>query len=278
MDTFLLTWNPKDSSVEEIAVEWKRVRAGRKSEAVDWSCGSNKSLPVGSRVFLHRQRVEPRGIVASGWVVRASYEGDHWDDERAEQGDLANYVDWMIDAAVDGFGDDTVPDSLAVHRVSRGPIHDQITWNNMPGSGIRVPPEAAAEIERLWALHLGGSKVVPDQAGLTSAKEGWIEQRLARSRYRENGLRDAKIAAAIKAASDRRLRCEVPGCGFCFEEVYGDPGKGFAHVHHLNVLSGSDEPIVTTLADLAIVCANCHAMIHRGGECRPLQGLLKRSK
>jgi predicted HNH restriction endonuclease len=187
-------------------------------------------------------------------------------------------VDWTVDAAVDGFGDDTVPESLAVHRVSRGPIHDQITWNNMPGSGIRVPAEAAAEIERLWALHLGGSKAVPDQAGLTSAKEGWIEQRLARSRYRENGLRDAKIAAAIKASSDGRLRCEVPGCGFCFEEVYGDPGKGFAHVHHLNVLSGSDEPIVTTLADLAIVCANCHAMIHRGGECRPLQGLLKRSK
>jgi predicted HNH restriction endonuclease len=148
----------------------------------------------------------------------------------------------------------------------------------MQGSGTRVHPEAAAEIERLWALHLGGSKAAPDQAGLTSAKEGWIQQRLARSRYRENALREAKIEAALKAATDGRLRCEVPGCGFCFEEVYGDPGKGFAHVHHLNVLSGSDEPIVTTLADLAIVCANCHAMIHRGGECRPLQGLLKRSK
>jgi 5-methylcytosine-specific restriction protein A len=28
------------------------------------------------------------------------------------------------------------------------------------------------------------------------------------------------------------------------------------------------------LKDLAIVCANCHAMIHRNGECRPLEGLI----
>ncbi|WP_422110022.1 hypothetical protein [Bradyrhizobium elkanii] len=28
------------------------------------------------------------------------------------------------------------------------------------------------------------------------------------------------------------------------------------------------------LKDLAIVCANCHAMIHTGGQCRPLEGLI----
>jgi predicted HNH restriction endonuclease len=27
------------------------------------------------------------------------------------------------------------------------------------------------------------------------------------------------------------------------------------------------------LADLAVVCANCHAMIHRWGECRKMESL-----
>ena len=33
----------------------------------------------------------------------------------------------------------------------------------------------------------------------------------------------------------------------------------------------------TSLADLAIVCANCHPMIHRDKESRPLQGLIRQS-
>jgi 5-methylcytosine-specific restriction protein A len=67
----------------------------------------------------------------------------------------------------------------------------------------------------------------------------------------------------------------VPGCGFCFEKVYGDVGKKFAHVHHLNALNVSDHEARTTLKHLAIVCANCYAMIHRHGECRPLEGHVK---
>ena len=33
-------------------------------------------------------------------------------------------------------------------------------------------------------------------------------------------------------------------------------------------------PTDTLLEDLAVVCANCHAMIHRGGECRPIASLI----
>jgi hypothetical protein len=31
------------------------------------------------------------------------------------------------------------------------------------------------------------------------------------------------------------------------------------------------------LKDLAVVCANCHVMIHMGGKCRPLAGLIPTS-
>ena len=276
MPTYLLTWNPNDSSVEEAAAEWKRLRAGQNPRQARWSCGVNKSIETGARVFLHRQRREPRGIIASGTTVSGSYPGPHWDPEIREQGKKAMYVDWLIDAAVEGFGDDddATLEPLAAHLVPRGPIHDLVSWANMQGSGTTVAPDAAAELERLWAIHLGGSEAVVDASGASSAREGKRQEYLARSRYRERTLRDAKIARAIAAAPDRKLRCEVPGCSFCFEDIYGDVGRNYAHVHHLDALAAAPGEVTTTLDDLAIVCANCHAMIHKGGQCRPLEGLI----
>ena len=73
-----------------------------------------------------------------------------------------------------------------------------------------------------------------------------------------------------------RLICEVPGCGFDFFERYGQLGHGYAEVHHIRALSAlSETGQVTALSDLAIVCANCHAMIHRGGGTRPMDEIIK---
>jgi predicted HNH restriction endonuclease len=144
----------------------------------------------------------------------------------------------------------------------------------MPGSGIGVPEAAALELERLWALHICRTSGDDRQGEEISAVENKRFQQLAWSRSRERWLRDAKIRAAIKDAPDGLLRCEVPGCGFCFEEVYGKLGEGFAHVHHLDALNCNADEVTTTLGDLAIVCANCHAMIHRNKECRPMDGLV----
>ncbi len=53
-------------------------------------------------------------------------------------------------------------------------------------------------------------------------------------------------------------------CGFEFESMYGEIGKGFIHVHHLRQLSElSSEYDVDPIKDLRPVCPNCHAMIHR---------------
>jgi 5-methylcytosine-specific restriction protein A len=281
MATYLLTWNPNESSVSELAAAWERQCKGEGPLSENWSCGSNKNIPVGARVFLHRQAREPRGIVASGWVTRKSYRDKHWDAARAKKGEEANYVDWRIDAVCDGFGDDDKdsPASISplpVHSIDQPPIATEVHWNNIPGSGIQIPVAAAKEIERLWATHVSTQVADEVQGETLSAIEGEPKQRLVWSRSRESSLREAKLTAAIRKSHDGLLRCEVPGCGFCFENIYGDVGKGFAHVHHLNALSERDGSQVTTLDDLVVVCANCHAMIHRYGECRPLQGLIHR--
>jgi predicted HNH restriction endonuclease len=274
MSTYLLTWNPVESSVAEIEHAWAQFCAGRSPETIDWSCGSTKSISVGARVFLHRQRREPRGIVAAGWVVRETYQKKHWRSDRRKRGELANYVDWHVEAVVPGFGDEGVPQPLPAHLVSDGPLQDDVQWKYLVGSGVRISDAAARQLEELWAQHVEQTYNTAPQGERLTATENRQTRQLIWSRSRERALRDAKIRSAIRNSRDGRLRCEVPGCGFCFEEVYGDVGRQYAHVHHLNALGGSEVEVRTGLDDLAIVCANCHAMIHRHGACRPLDGLV----
>jgi hypothetical protein len=108
----------------------------------------------------------------------------------------------------------------------------------------------------------------------TSGFEGALRRKFVTHRRREGTMRRAKIAEAI--AKHGRLLCEVPQCGFDFEKRYGKLGHGYAQVHHLIPLHKAPAAgRAAKLSDLAIVCANCHVMIHAGGECRPLAGLIK---
>lgn len=57
------------------------------------------------------------------------------------------------------------------------------------------------------------------------------------------------------------LACEV--CDFDFHLSYGILGYGFVECHHRKPLSELTGSKTTKLEDLAIVCANCHRMLHR---------------
>lgn len=108
-----------------------------------------------------------------------------------------------------------------------------------------------------------------------SGFEGTEKNRFVIHRRREGAMRRAKINEVLSKTG--RLACQVPNCGFEFEARYGGIGRGYAQVHHLIPLhKAPPEGRKVELSDLAIVCANCHAMIHAGGECRKLAGLIKR--
>ncbi|MDX2818646.1 HNH endonuclease [Streptomyces sp. PA03-5A] len=91
-----------------------------------------------------------------------------------------------------------------------------------------------------------------------SAPEGRLLIRLHRSRERDKGLRKRKIDAVMRQG--RRLACEA--CGFDFEATYGPRGAGYIECHHVVPLHEAGEGR-TNLSDLALICANCHRMIHR---------------
>lgn len=85
-----------------------------------------------------------------------------------------------------------------------------------------------------------------------------MKVRLHRSRERSLDL--VNMAKNVFRKKHNRLFCEV--CNFDFGKVYGPPD--FIELHHRIPLRDLQSNTRTKLSDLAMVCANCHRMLHRG--------------
>ncbi len=58
--------------------------------------------------------------------------------------------------------------------------------------------------------------------------------------------------------------CKCVVCGFDFEKVYGEAGKGFIEVHHIIPVSKrGGSYVLDPVNDLVPLCSNCHSMVHR---------------
>jgi 5-methylcytosine-specific restriction enzyme A len=91
------------------------------------------------------------------------------------------------------------------------------------------------------------------------APEGVVPLRLHRSRERNQALMRERKRRAL--AQLGRLECEV--CNFDFKKVYGEICEGFIECHYSVPVSELRPGQRTKLSDLALVCANCHRMLHR---------------
>lgn len=80
-------------------------------------------------------------------------------------------------------------------------------------------------------------------------------------------LRIERSATAASQAKRRHLandpRCSCEACGFSFSDMYGDHGSNYIEAHHRIPLSDLETPKAPVAADFALVCANCHRMLHR---------------
>lgn len=95
-----------------------------------------------------------------------------------------------------------------------------------------------------------------DQEKVLLGLEGRSRAIVSRVRERSPRLR----AAALEIHG---YLCQV--CGFDFEGTYGAWGRGFIEVHHVQELGAApaEGVEVDPATDLAVVCSNCHRMIHR---------------
>lgn len=110
-------------------------------------------------------------------------------------------------------------------------------------------PEVAVEVEPLPVL----------ESDEEEGNEGAMLSRVHRYRERNKALVDRKKKQFL--ATHDRLFCEA--CGFDFEKVYGERGKDFIECHHTKPVSELSPGEKTKLADLVMLCSNCHRIVHR---------------
>lgn len=141
--------------------------------------------------------------------------------------------------------------------LTRGNKEEEVVWNEFAydkpkllevAKAIRAAIESASDDLRQSA---------DDEEG-EEAPEGRILTRLHRVRERNRKLVAQRKSKAVRELG--YLRCEV--CEFDFEQSYGERGRGFIEAHHTQPLATLAVETKTKLEDLALLCANCHRMIH----------------
>jgi 5-methylcytosine-specific restriction protein A len=164
-------------------------------------------------------------------------------------------------------GDFGAPDPDYLGASTRGGERVHLVWDQFADD----PEALAVAVERLTATANGDAPTLPPEDDEGEAVEGRILFRQHRVRERDPGLVRTRKAAMIKAHG--RLACEV--CDLDFGERYGDLGTGFIEAHHtVSLAIGSIR--VTRAADLALVCPNCHRMIHRARPMLTIEQLRER--
>lgn len=268
MATLLLTWNPDRWHWANLAAQVRTLESG---EILDdrWSTGVRTNANPGDRFFLLRQGRDPRGIMGSGVVTSEVFQAVHWDRDRAEDGKPANVVRIRFDALVDP---ELAPEMILTF--------DAIEQSGLTGvnlhpqsSGTAISESSAAKLNELWNVHL---------SLLRGVLQPW--ETPTPIKYFEGAVRSVFVNRYERDTLGRQAcidhwgtKCVV--CGFDFQMIYGDRGRGFVEVHHLTPLAQIGERHeFDPIRDLRPVCCNCHAIIHRVEPMltlEELQGMLK---
>lgn len=155
-----------------------------------------------------------------------------------------------VDVAVDSLlpAGDEIPAAVLAERVPG------FEWDIEDPTGILIPAPLEAAVRFLWAEH------VPLPQDPTAPPPGTLPSGSlaagAVNRHEWNG--DARRACIAHHGTS----CSA--CGFSFESIYGEIGKGFIQVHHIVPVSlVTQDYQLDPISDLVPLCPNCHAMAHR---------------
>ena len=135
---------------------------------------------------------------------------------------------------------------------------DGAVWNDFAERPVELRQTALA----IRAVVDGGYVLDRSESdsdeGEDEAQEGRILAQIHKRRERSKKLIARKKKSVLKQTG--KLACE--GCGFEFK-AYGSRGEGFIEVHHTRPVHQLRTGDTTHLDDLAMLCANCHRIVHR---------------
>jgi 5-methylcytosine-specific restriction protein A len=211
-----------------------------------WDVGRSRNIKPGTEVWLLLQGSSDAGsgVIGHGAVVSEHCESGLTTDPEA----TGRYAGIAFDALMP-LGEQIRSGSL-VESVP------DIRWDAaFRRSVVSVPRSAEPDLRRLWR-DLGPAVIDPTELIPGSYPLDAVSS-IEVNRYERNP--DARqMCLAFHGTA-------CAACGFSFEATYGEIGDGFIHVHHTVPASllGSGYQL-DPVADLVPLCANCHAMVHRG--------------
>ena len=127
----------------------------------------------------------------------------------------------------------------------------------------KVQFEQATTVPKLAAKN--ASVASPVGTFSVEAFEGLTREVTMLSRQRSGALRDAAMAKSQGI-------CEA--CRVDFSKLLNGLGVRALQVHHRNQLSLELVPVLTNVNDLAVVCANCHSLLHSDSQrAMPVEAL-----
>ena len=244
MNAYLYAWNPNkwDWSDQQNAIY--RVNNGEQYDMY-WSCGNTKRIEIGDQFFLMRLGVEPKGIIACGYVSSEPYPLPHWDKQKEQAGETALRTDLLFKA---------LSDAPIISLSDLQDKYPHYSWTPQ-GSGISIPEDIA---EELFALIQGNTNVGFAPSARNEIKL-YVEGKLRKT---ANQTYDRNPTARQACIDHYGYDCAV--CGFNFEKAYGTVGAKYIEVHHLKQIADiGGEYLIDPIRDLRPVCANCHHTLHK---------------
>jgi len=239
-----------------------------------WSAPTNqREFEIGDKAFIWRSG-QNSGVVAFGIVRELPTPRENVNTPEALGDDLwTNQQDEPTNIKV-GIQVEEVrltPDEgmLQRHQLKEHPtLSKNRIITNPVGTVFYLKSDETDALMGLWKV---GYTEIDERS--YSAIEGTAQLRAHYRRERSRKLINLKKEQYKK--TNGTLRCEI--CGLSFEEVYPKTlGEDFIEAHHKTPLAQINQVVRTTLADLLLVCSNCHRMIHRTKHCEEnLELLLK---
>ncbi len=225
----------------------------------------SKYLPRGAHFVCVRKSEAPRRIhlIARFDGSKVLTLADAWDEYELKLG-VPSRADFL--ALRGGPGDTVCCHLLSDIRFLDSPVLLSTTGVSLlgptPNNGRYLSPVAVAQIRAHLSLPpsptAGGAG-----PGDADAEQEYPEgrERLLLHRRKERNRKAVERKKAEVLATRGKLLCEA--CDFDFAETYGGLGKGAAECHHRVPMAKLTEEHRLRLSELAIVCANCHRILHR---------------
>ena len=142
--------------------------------------------------------------------------------------------------------------------LTRGNKDEEVVWQMFANDPDKLMAVSAAIKSAINEHAVDTDLASIDEPGIQEAEEGRVLTRVHRVRERDRRLVEQAKKAAMKKHG--RLFCEA--CGFDFAERYGEVGEGLIDVHHTKPVHTLKEGDKTRLEDLALLCSNCHRVVH----------------